>query len=485
MSLTLFALAATIIGTTAIDTIGTYGCTSGTCVFSNPYLRFGTGSENSVNNWGLFVQPWYFSPISSTWYKLTFNNYPLDTAIGTGNGSTHWSGTTVVDLYSLGPANAVTDYSSFYVSGGDAAKTIGYGSIIANRSFVVNGQDMILQNTFSLGATDRFVKIVTRVINKSPNTLTNALIWTGTRDDYVGNTDSNTKTRGNLNTGSFVAVTSNSQSSRAIMITNPTEGVLFYSETDGVMTAYSMCCSFSNAYNTNPLALAPMTPTPTDGSYAAVLPIGTLAPEGSGAITWYYAAGAISSLAEVATSVAEAQAIDSGVQLVSTASSIASSTRFNTATAMVSSLASITASMSSSSSATATANPSLSPLFSFSSLATNTSTSTLTGTPTETPTLTQTPSSTSTFPLKIIIVRDVPQSINITEIFAPTVNSLDYMVFLSVFVPINILLLCVIVSGCLGVLYYLKKRAAKTKVIKIRDELFTPVVQSDLVLRAA
>lgn len=474
MPLNVFALIAGLTAATAVDTIGTYGCTTGTCVFSNPYLRFGTGSENSVNNWGLFVQPWYFSSITSTWYKLTFNNYPLDTAIGTGSGSTQWSGTTVVDLYSLGPADPVTDYSRFYVSGGDAAKTVGHGTIVANRSYLVNGQDMILQNTFSLGATDRFVKIVTRLINKSPNNISNALIWTGTRDDYVGNTDSNTKTRGNLNTGSFVAVTSNSQSSRAIMITNPTEGVLFYSETAGVMTSYALCCSFSNAYNTNPLSLAPMTPNPTDGSYAAVLPIGNVAPGESGAITWYYAAGVISSLAEVATSVAQAQAIDSGVQLVSTntasSSATASSVATKTATA--------------SSSATATANPTLTPLFSLSSVVSNTSTATATQTPTQTPTLTETPSSTSTFPLKVIIVRDSPPSINITEIFAPSITSLDSMVFLSVFVPINILLLCVIGTGCLGIVYYLKKRNSRTKVVKFRDELFTPVAQPELVLRS-
>jgi hypothetical protein len=64
------------------------------------------------------------------------------------------------------------------------------------------------------------------------------------------------------------------------------------------------------------------------------------------------------------------------------------------------------------------------------------------------------------------------------------VNSLDYMVFLSVFVPINILLLCVIGTGCLGIVWYLKKRASTTKVIKIRDEIFTPVAQPDLVLRS-
>lgn len=417
---------------------GTYGCSTATCVFSNPYLRFGTGSENSVNAWGLFVQPWYFSPTANTWYKLTFNNYPLDTAIGTGSGSAQWSGTTVVDLYSLTPSNPATDYSGFYVNSSDSVKTVGYGVIVANRTFTVLGNQIIVQNTFSLGATDRFVKIVTRVINTSPNLLNNTLIWTGTRDDFVGTTDVNTKTRGNLNTGSFVAVTSNSQSSRAIMITNTNEGVLFYSETVGVMTAYSSCCSFANVYNTNPLSLAPMTVTPTDGSYAAVLPIGTLATGMSGAITWYYAAGVITALSQVAQSVAVAQAIDSGVQLVATA----------TVTSSGSSSASSIASVSSYFTET--------PFSSYSSIATNTSTAS----PSETP---------SNVPIRVVYV-DAPW-LNTTEI----ITKVDTVILLAIFIPIALVVLCVVTCNCIILLCYLKKKKADAKIIKVREELFTRV----------
>ena len=296
----------------SVDTVGSTGCTAPACVFSNAHLRFGTGSETSVNSWGLFVQPWYYSPTASAWYKLTYSGYPLDTAIGTGYGSSHWSGASIVDLYSLTSSAANTDYSGFIVDSSDAAKSVGHGRIVANRSFTIGGNPMILQNTFSLGLNDSFVKIVTTVINNAVNDINNVIIWTGTRDDYVGVTDVNTKIRGNLDTGSFVAVTANNQSSRAIMIKNTNEGVLFYSETPGVMTSYALCCSFSNAYNTYPLTLAPMTLTPTDGSYAAVLPIGNVSVGGSGSITWYYAAGAVNSLNAVAQSVAAAQVADAG-----------------------------------------------------------------------------------------------------------------------------------------------------------------------------
>jgi hypothetical protein len=232
------------------------------------------------------------------------------------------------------------------------AKSVGHGKIIATRNLNLLGQPIIFQNTFSLGLNDSFVKIVTQVINNSTETLKNLIIWTGTRDDFVGMTDVNTKTRGNLDTGNFTAVTANNQSSRAIMITNTNEGVLFYSETPGVMTSYALCCSFSNAYNVNPLSLAPMTPSPTDGSYAAVLPLGDIAIGSSGSITWYYAAGAVTSLTAVAQSVAAAQVAD--------------------------------------------ASPSLSPTATPTGTPTGTNTSTPTGTPTGTNTSTPTPSSTTT-----------------------------------------------------------------------------------------
>lgn len=316
----------------AQDVIGSFGCSMPICVLANSYMRFGTGSETSVNAWGLFQQPWYYSSTASTWYKLTFSSYPLDTAIGTGTSGPNWSGATVTDIYTLTNTGSTTDYSSFVVSSSDTTKSIGYGIIVSRRQFTVLGQSMWIQNTFSLGHNDSFVRVTTTVINNSSSTITNLIVWTGTRDDFVGTTDVNTKTRGNLVGGNFAAVTANNQTSYAIMITNPIDGVLFYSDTTGVMTAYALCCSFSNAYNTYPLTLAPSTPVATDGSYAAVLPIGNVSVGGSGTITWYYAAGTISSLTSVVNSVAVAQVAYAG-GTTNTTSSTATATASATATA--------------------------------------------------------------------------------------------------------------------------------------------------------
>ena len=358
----------------AQDPIGSTGCSAAACVFANPSLRFGTGAENSVNAHGLFQQPWYYSPTASAWYKLTFANYPLDTAIGLGTGSAQWTGATVTDLYSQTPTVPATDYSNFVVDSADMTKTVGHGKIVARRTFTIQGATLTIQNTFSLGYNDSFVKIVTQLTNNATAQLTNVILWTGTRDDFVGNTDVNTKTRGNLDTGSFVAISANNQSSRAIMITNTNEGVLFYSETAGVMTAYALCCSFSNVYNTNPVTLPPQTPSPTDGSYAAILPLGNVEVGASGSITWYYAAGAVSSLSAVAQTVAAAQVADASPSLSPT----------------VSPTPSITPSVCASSSSTGT------PTGTGTGTGTNTSSPTGTGTPTGTRTGTNTSSPTGT-----------------------------------------------------------------------------------------
>jgi hypothetical protein len=534
-----------------------------------------------VNNWGLFVQPWYFSETANQWYKLTYSGYPLDTAIGTGYGSSHWSGTNIVDLYNLVPTRSSIDYSDYIVTYADTSKNVGYGKIVATSGFVIGGKKIFLENTFSLGQQDKFVKIVTRVINNHTSDLENLIIWTGTRDDYVGTTDVNTKSRGNLDTGSFVEVTSNTQSSRAIMITNTNEGVLFYSESAGVMTAYSLCCQFSNAYNTNPLSLPPRTLSPTDGSYAAVLPIGNITSNSSGSITWYYAAGTIGSLTSVAQSVAVDQVASGPVvssvsshatlaplstsshetlsPLSSTssyatplsfiseyaspllsrssyatlsplfsASSYASPLSSKTSYATLSSLSSKSSYATPLSSKTSHASPLSSiseyatPLSSASEYATPLSSASEYATPlssiseyatplssaseyatlshsflyTQTPmfsvtqepltmsatsTPSNTPSTTPSFNIRYVFIQAPIPNISISESYITNINEKEAnygLVFIAIFAPLNIILLCVCCVGvCFG-MRFLKQKKESIPVRKIDNDLFIKSTQS-------
>lgn len=439
------------------DAVGSRGCTSSTCVFSNSYLRFGTGTEPSVNTWGLFQQPWYYSTIANAWYKLTFSNYPLDTAIGTGNSSAHWSGTTIVNLQSLTPSYSVNDYSNFIVHSSDTTKTAGHGSITATRTFSISGQTIVFQNTFSLGQNDSFVKITNVMINNSTAPVQNAYIWVGTRDDFVGMTDVNTKTRGNLIGGAFTAITSPSQSSYAIMITNTDEGVLFYSETPGVMTSYALCCSFSNAHDVNPSTLAPMTPSPTDGSYAAVLPLGTIAVNASASITWYYAAGVISSLGAVAQAVSVAQAADAGPLPTPTPAFLPTMTAVAVPTFSAYPVSTKTGYMTNSSVATFTAYPvpTAYPTVSAYPKATVSAYSTLTATSTASSTISASQTASTTPTVHIFYIPASPQTIYLMHAGS------DYTPFLYALIPITLLILC----GCMlcGIGAYIYKRRVLDK----------------------
>lgn len=427
----------------AYDTVGATGCVAPACVLANAALRFGTGAENSVNAYGLFQQPWYYSTAAATWYKLTYDNYPLDTAIGFGLGS-HWSGTaTIADLYTLTPTNPITDYSEFVATAVDALKTTGYGKIVANRTYTLSGNSVVFQNTFSLGFNDSFVKVVTRLINVSPNAISSVVLWTGTRDDFVGVTDINTKTRGNLGLNGFTALTAAGQTSNAIMITNTAEGVLFYSDSPGVMTAYARCCQFADVYNTNPHVLAPATPNPTDGSYAAVLRFGTLQRGGFEDITWYYGAGAITSLSTVSQTVAEAHAAETSPSVTPSASPSVSVSPSVTASVTVSVSPSVSASVTGSASVSESASVSPSVSASVTGSASISATGSVSATISETasmspstsvtgsPTLSVTPTSNATgTPLRM--VTDWPsatRTVDATPTHSPTFFSTLYPSF--------------------------------------------------------
>jgi hypothetical protein len=210
------------------------------------------------------------------------------------------------------------------------------------------------------------------------------------------------------------------------------------------MTSYALCCSFSNVYNTYPLTLAPATPNPTDGSYAAVLPIGNVTVGASSSIIWYYAAGAVTSLADVAQSVAVAQVADASP----------TSTPSETPTA------SYTAPVTPSNSATSTSTKT--PTGTGTPSQTSTQTQTGTGTPTRTlsPTKTQTLSAS---PAPAPVPQVTAQPVYIVNIPSKDSGAYDPMIYLYVFLPINVLVLCVC---CIGVCALLCKRRAPSEEVK-------------------
>ena len=278
----------------------------------NDKIRFGTGSEDSITSEGLLKQPFYKS--GASWYKLTYSSYSLDLAIGlggSGTGTWNTNGTIFGTFTGYGISSLTTDYSGFVKTADVGTGAKGYGVVVSTadvtKTFNSVSYTIRVQNTYELGQTSSFVKITTKITNVGASTVSNLRTWVGTRDDWVGQSDSTTKTRGTIDvTNGFVAGTSNAGRNPALKISSGAEAVIFYSPHASANTSINSCCSFANAYNTNPstsqLALT------NDGSYAMFVPLADLTTNSSDEFTWYYAAGSTAEIASVVEQVAQAAA---------------------------------------------------------------------------------------------------------------------------------------------------------------------------------
>ncbi len=292
--------------------------TGTTYMLDNGKIRFGGGGHNSttftpeasINDRGNLLQPFYKSPIDSKWYKLTYSNYPLDLAIGTGTGGANWTASTI-RFDTDGASSALTgqtfDATGFTRTSGTGSPDVGYGTLVTSGTVTLGGAAFTLQNEYTLGQTASFVKITTTLTNASGGAVQNVNLWVGTRDDWVGTDDDTTKTRGTLSGGAFAAISNAADSAPALQIVAGSEGILFYSTTEGAGTSIDDCCDFSNSYDVDP-STSPITDT-GDGSYALHLPAGTLANGASVELVWYYAAGPIADLTSVVAEVAQAAGV--------------------------------------------------------------------------------------------------------------------------------------------------------------------------------
>lgn len=275
-------------------------------VLDNDLIRFGTGSEASVNNLGNLKQPFFYHNTGSRWYQLTHGVKPLDIAIAVdGDGTDDWNrnGTTAENP-TLG--NQYIDTTNFTITTGNK----GYGIIVSTGTINVGGKILKLETSYNLRQNKSFVEITTKVTNLSGGDVDNLRVWVGTRDDYVGSDDSPTKDRGNIVDGAFEQLSVKTDQSSAIKISSGNSDnsvAFFYSTSEKANISVSNCCSFSNAYNTNPdntnITIN------GDGSYSLYMRMDDLADNASEEFTWFYAAGEAADIEGIIQDVASAAAV--------------------------------------------------------------------------------------------------------------------------------------------------------------------------------
>ncbi len=272
-------------------------------VLDNAKLRFGTGSESSVNNTGNLQQPFYYNSVQALWRKLTFSNYSLDNSFAIGGIKTNeWNlnGTVVQNPVLTGQTIDLSGYVA-------TSANTGYGTIVSTGTITISGQLLEVRNTYTLPQNNAYITVTTRLRNISAALMENVRIWIGTRDDWVGDTDSPRKQKGNLVNGAFTQITNTATRAAAVQITSGSEGVLFYTNSTRGNTVVNNCCSFTNVTNQDPNTST--FDVTNDGSYAFFVRMNDLAVGDVDEFTWYYAAGELANLNTIINEVAVAGSI--------------------------------------------------------------------------------------------------------------------------------------------------------------------------------
>ncbi|MDB4016241.1 hypothetical protein N9483_07785 [Flavobacteriaceae bacterium] len=268
---------------------------------NNGNMRFGDGVELSINTSGNLKQPFYFN-IESNWRQLTYTEptprvpYALDSKFGAGgDGKDTWN--TTGDLQT-NPIMAGQDFDSSGFSGGS-------GVIKVKGNITVGTAQLELINSYNISSGDNFVEITTTAKNIGAAAITNLRYWIGTRDDYVGGTDSPTIFRGNLVSGAFQQLTLTTERSSALRITNLEEGVLFFTLASNANNSHDRYNNMVNPSENKDPDTALISNT-IDGSYSMYVRMSDLAVNESDSFTWYYAAAALDELDDVIGDVAVA-----------------------------------------------------------------------------------------------------------------------------------------------------------------------------------
>lgn len=283
--------------------------------FGNDVLKIDSNRAAALNANGALLQPFYYDDGTQSraagWYKLTFSNYPLDFAVGTGGtGTNSWNANgQILSTNGSGATDISNAINTLSIDISKYQEGLGTLTSRLNVNVAETGDTLDIVNSYTLEAGKNFIKTETTLENKSASAgLTNVRLWVGTRDDYVGQSDSNYKTKGNITSDGFEEIASQSEQSKAVKITEQIDGtgaaILFYSTSAGADTVTDRCCSFNNVVSKDPRTSSIVTPR-EDGSYALFLRMNDLAAGQNQSLIWYYGAGQANQIESIITQVGQ------------------------------------------------------------------------------------------------------------------------------------------------------------------------------------
>jgi len=222
-------------------------------------------------------QPFYNGP--GGWRKMTYSSYGLNFALKTSGAEEAFSG------------SCNGDYSSL---NGD-----GTGSITSTQT----NENLELTRTWNLpSGSSSVLTLVVVVKNVGSIPLVNLEAFWGTRDDWVGSTDSPTKEPAAITSGGVNVPVS---SGNAVLVQSGNEALLIFSPDPTARGLIDSCCSFYNILNIGNPSTFTSGQVTNDGSYAIYVNGGDLAPGASKTFSFFYGVGPPEGLNALALEVVE------------------------------------------------------------------------------------------------------------------------------------------------------------------------------------
>ena len=215
-------------------------------------------------------------------YKLSYSTYPVDFH-ATVDGST------VVANSDSGSAFTTFTEDTSALSGGVGTITV-----------TSTEGDITLTRAYTMASAASYSMTATITIANGGSADVTGEAWMGTRDDYVGSSDSPTKTIGSLTASGFSNTGANTveikSGDEVVYVTSPDTG------SQGLIDSSFSPSSFSGIYEQTTSALPS---SQSDGGYGVYVNFGTIPAGGEVSRQIIYAAGAVDVIAQVAQAASE------------------------------------------------------------------------------------------------------------------------------------------------------------------------------------
>ena len=118
------------------------------------------------------MQPYYVD--NTTWYKLTYSNYALDSQIAVdGDGTNEWNLNGTINSVNTTGLNLIMgsqniDQSKFGTNS---------GTIVVSGDITIGSNQFELTHSYTLEDSNKFIKIETTLTNTGASSATNIRFW--------------------------------------------------------------------------------------------------------------------------------------------------------------------------------------------------------------------------------------------------------------------------------------------------------------------